>query len=163
MAGYYVLMVTVSNFSVANIFTWLALGLASGLIVHAIDKSEVKGGVFVTILTGIVGALVGGFLTNLIFGLTITGFNIGSVAIAVAGGLFLALLERLIMRDNGDLGRLDLDRGLTYRQVGSLGGRRTYRKSEYKLPKGTMIKLPNGVEFQTVTDSSLEYEEVDIV
>jgi uncharacterized membrane protein YeaQ/YmgE (transglycosylase-associated protein family) len=138
--------------------TWMALGLAAGLIVHVIDGSRVKGGVLGTMLTGILGALVGGLLTNIIFGVTVTGFNLGSIAIAVAGGLFLAVLERLIFRDQGYLGTLD--DYLTYRQVGALGGRREYKKTEYMLPKGTQVKLPNGVEFQTTTESSLEYEEV---
>jgi uncharacterized membrane protein YeaQ/YmgE (transglycosylase-associated protein family) len=47
------------------------------------------GGIFLTILLGIAGAFVGGFIgTTLGLG-SVTGFNLGSLALAVGGALLL--------------------------------------------------------------------------
>ena len=56
------------------------------------------GGFIVTILIGIVGAVIGGFIgTQLGFG-TVTGFNLPSIGIAILGALVLLLLLRLLRR-----------------------------------------------------------------
>ena len=72
-----------------NIVTWILFGLMVGIIANAINPSTNKGGLLGSILLGIVGALVGGFLANLIFGITITGFNGSAFLTAVAGSLLL--------------------------------------------------------------------------
>jgi uncharacterized membrane protein YeaQ/YmgE (transglycosylase-associated protein family) len=48
----------------------------------------------ITVLIGISGAVVGGFIAST-FGLgTVTGFNVGSLVIAVGGSLLLLFLYR---------------------------------------------------------------------
>ncbi len=81
-----------------NILSWVLFGLIVGVVAHAIDPTPNRGGMLGTILLGIVGALVGGFLANLIFGITITGFNLTSFLVAIAGSLILLLLGRAIRR-----------------------------------------------------------------
>jgi uncharacterized membrane protein YeaQ/YmgE (transglycosylase-associated protein family) len=53
------------------------------------------GGIIVTILLGIAGAVVGGFLGGQLFGWDVTGFNLPSFGIAVAGALLLLILYHL--------------------------------------------------------------------
>jgi uncharacterized membrane protein YeaQ/YmgE (transglycosylase-associated protein family) len=54
------------------------------------------GGFIVTIIIGIVGALVGGFIsTKLGFG-DVTGFNITSIIIAVLGAMLLLFIYRMV-------------------------------------------------------------------
>jgi uncharacterized membrane protein YeaQ/YmgE (transglycosylase-associated protein family) len=54
------------------------------------------GGLIVTILIGIAGAFVGGYIgTALGFG-DVTGFNLGSLAIATGGSLLLLFAYRKI-------------------------------------------------------------------
>jgi uncharacterized membrane protein YeaQ/YmgE (transglycosylase-associated protein family) len=61
-----------------------------------LPASVSKGGIIVTILLGIVGALVGGFIsTRLGFG-DVTGFNIQSIIIAVLGAMLLLFIYRMV-------------------------------------------------------------------
>ena len=72
-----------------GILTWIVLGLIVGALAKWIMPGNDPGGIFITILIGIAGALLGGFLsTALGFG-AVTGFNLPSVAIAVLGSLIL--------------------------------------------------------------------------
>lgn len=57
------------------------------------------GGCIVTMLIGIAGALVGGFLVGLfVGGDLITGFNIPTIVVATLGAIVLLLLYRLFFR-----------------------------------------------------------------
>ena len=47
------------------------------------------GGTIITILLGIAGAFVGGFLATLLGLGTVSGFNLGSLLIAIGGSLLL--------------------------------------------------------------------------
>ena len=52
------------------------------------------GGLVMTILLGIAGAFVGGFLATRLGLGDVTGFNLGSLAVAVAGALLLLWVHR---------------------------------------------------------------------
>ena len=75
---------------------WIVLGLIAGVIAKLIMPGRDPGGFIVTIILGIVGALVGGFIsTKLGFG-DVTGFNIPSIVIAVLGALLLLFIYRMV-------------------------------------------------------------------
>jgi uncharacterized membrane protein YeaQ/YmgE (transglycosylase-associated protein family) len=79
-----------------GIIAWVALGLLAGLLAKFIMPGKDPGGILITILLGIGGALVGGFIgTQLGFG-DITGFDLRSLAIAVGGAVLLLFLYRLL-------------------------------------------------------------------
>ena len=81
-----------------GILTWIILGGIVGAIAKLIMPGKDPGGIIVTILLGIAGAIVGGFIsTRLGFG-SVTGFNIVSLAIAVVGALILLALYRMIKK-----------------------------------------------------------------
>ena len=52
------------------------------------------GGFVITVLIGIAGAVVGGFIASRLGLGTVTGFNVGSLVIAVGGSLLLLFLYR---------------------------------------------------------------------
>lgn len=80
-----------------NLFTWVLLGLLAGGIAKLIFPGKDPGGCLVTVGIGILGALIGGFLGTRLFGWgTVTGFNLKSLGIAVAGSLVLLALFRLL-------------------------------------------------------------------
>ena len=81
-----------------NILGWILLGLVVGVIANALDPRPSKGGILGAIVLGIVGALVGGFLGSALLGVTVTGFNFGSVLIAVIGALLVLLVGRAFNR-----------------------------------------------------------------
>ncbi|HEY8155670.1 MAG TPA: GlsB/YeaQ/YmgE family stress response membrane protein [Myxococcota bacterium] len=79
-----------------GILTWIVLGLIVGALAKWIMPGDDPGGIFITILIGIAGALIGGFLsTALGFG-GVDGFNLGSVVIAIIGSLILLFGYRRI-------------------------------------------------------------------
>jgi uncharacterized membrane protein YeaQ/YmgE (transglycosylase-associated protein family) len=83
-----------------NIIIWLLLGLVAGALAKALMPGDDPGGIFITILLGIVGAFVGGFIWNLATGEGgVSGFNIGSVLIATLGAIVLLALYRLVARN----------------------------------------------------------------
>jgi uncharacterized membrane protein YeaQ/YmgE (transglycosylase-associated protein family) len=55
-------------------------------------------GLVTTIVLGIAGALVGGFLSTTLFGWDIGTFSIAGFAVAVAGALLLLFLYHLLFR-----------------------------------------------------------------
>lgn len=72
-----------------GILSWALFGLIAGAIAKKIMPGKDPGGVFVTMLIGIAGALIGGFIGSLLGLGAVTGFNIGSFLIAVGGALIL--------------------------------------------------------------------------
>ena len=80
-----------------GIIVWILLGLIAGALAKAIMQGDDPGGIVLTIVIGIVGALVGGFLWNLITGNDSYGdLDIGGIIIAVVGALVLLAGYRAI-------------------------------------------------------------------
>ena len=72
-----------------GILTWIVLGLIVGALAKWIMPGNDPGGIFITILIGIAGAVLGGFLsTALGFG-AVTGLDLPSMVIAICGSLIL--------------------------------------------------------------------------
>jgi uncharacterized membrane protein YeaQ/YmgE (transglycosylase-associated protein family) len=79
-----------------GILTWIIFGLIAGALAKWIMPGKDPGGWIITILIGIVGAMIGGWIgTTLGIG-SVTGFNIGSLAIAVGGSVILLWIYRAI-------------------------------------------------------------------
>ena len=82
-----------------GILAWIVLGLVAGALAKFIMPGEQGGGIIVTIVLGIVGALVGGFLGTYVFGFgDISGFDVRSIAIAVGGALVALVVYGLVAR-----------------------------------------------------------------
>jgi uncharacterized membrane protein YeaQ/YmgE (transglycosylase-associated protein family) len=86
-----------------NILVWCLFGLIAGAIAQFIMPGKAVGGsgnlkgVAITIVLGILGAVLGGFVSSHLFNWDVTGFNLPSLAIAVGGALLLLVLYRLVM------------------------------------------------------------------
>lgn len=80
-----------------SIIYWIIFGLIAGVIANFIAPGF-KGGILGTILLGIAGAIVGGWLGQRFFGIGVSGFNLMSFVVAVAGAILVLLIGRLIMR-----------------------------------------------------------------
>jgi uncharacterized membrane protein YeaQ/YmgE (transglycosylase-associated protein family) len=81
-----------------GIIAWIVLGLIVGLLAKLIMPGSDPGGIIVTILLGIAGALVGGFVASAMGFGDVNGFNLGSIAIAVLGAILLLAIYRLLRR-----------------------------------------------------------------
>lgn len=87
-----------------DVIGWIILGLIAGAIAKAIMPGRDPGGVFVTILLGVIGSVLGGFLGRALLGygrvdstgeISEPGFLMGLV-LAVIGAIVLLALYRLI-------------------------------------------------------------------
>ena len=69
--------------------SWILLGLFVGLLAKWIMPGKDPGGMLITILLGIGGAFVGGFVGSLLGLGGVSGLNLGSVILATGGALLL--------------------------------------------------------------------------
>ncbi len=81
-----------------GILTWIIFGLIAGAVAKAIHPGADPGGWIVTILIGIIGAVVGGWLGSMILGVDVTGFNISSFLVAIAGAVICLAIYRMVAK-----------------------------------------------------------------
>jgi uncharacterized membrane protein YeaQ/YmgE (transglycosylase-associated protein family) len=77
-----------------GILSWVILGLVVGALAKWIMPGKDPGGFIVTTLLGIAGAVVGGFLGTMLGIGNVSGFNLRSLVIAIAGSLLLLAIYR---------------------------------------------------------------------
>jgi len=82
---------------IENVLTWCVFGLIAGAVAKFIMPGKDPAGIIITIVLGIVGSVVGGFLSSQLFGWDVTGFNLSSFVIAIAGALLLLILYRVVV------------------------------------------------------------------
>lgn len=81
-----------------GILSWLVFGLVAGVIAKLIMPGKDPGGWIITIALGVGGSFVGGYLATKLGLANGTGFNLRSLATAVAGALVLLFAYRIIRR-----------------------------------------------------------------
>ena len=82
-----------------GILAWIVLGLVAGFLAKLLMPGQGPAGFVVTILLGIVGALVGGYLGSHVFGLEdVTGFDLRGVGLAVGGAVLVLFVYGLLKR-----------------------------------------------------------------
>jgi uncharacterized membrane protein YeaQ/YmgE (transglycosylase-associated protein family) len=81
-----------------GILGWIILGLIAGAIAKLILPGDDPGGIIVTTLIGIVGAVIGGLIASALkIGHLGSFFSLGTWLIAIAGSMILLLLYRLVV------------------------------------------------------------------
>jgi uncharacterized membrane protein YeaQ/YmgE (transglycosylase-associated protein family) len=78
-----------------QIIAWIVIGLIAGALGKLIMPGRDPGGIIVTILLGMVGAVLGGFLVQGLLGIRGGGF-IWSIVVATIGAIILLALYRLL-------------------------------------------------------------------
>ncbi|WP_165985734.1 GlsB/YeaQ/YmgE family stress response membrane protein [Streptomyces sp. YIM 98790] len=86
-----------------GILAWILLGLLAGLIAKALMPGRQPGGIIVTTLLGIGGALLGGWLGKVIFGVeSVDGFfELSTWVAAVVGAVIILFLYQLFTGRRG--------------------------------------------------------------
>ncbi|WP_334148944.1 GlsB/YeaQ/YmgE family stress response membrane protein [Microbacterium sp.] len=78
-------------------FAFLLLGLIAGAIAKAILPGKQGGGWFITLLLGVVGAMLGGWLGGLLFNARVDEFfSLSSWLLAIGGSVLVLLIYGLI-------------------------------------------------------------------
>ncbi len=79
---------------IVAIIGWIIIGLIAGALAKFIMPGDDPGGIFITMILGIAGALVGGFLAGLI-GIG-GGGTIWTIIIATIGAIILLAIYRAV-------------------------------------------------------------------
>jgi uncharacterized membrane protein YeaQ/YmgE (transglycosylase-associated protein family) len=75
---------------------WIVLGLIAGALAKLLMPGRDPGGFFITIVIGIVGALIGGFIGNTLGFGEVSGLDMRSLLIAIGGSIVLLILYRMV-------------------------------------------------------------------
>lgn len=80
-----------------GILSWILVGLIAGWLADSVMKGRGRG-VLYSMLLGIVGALVGGFLASTLLNAedALTGFNLPTLLVAFLGAIVLIALIRAL-------------------------------------------------------------------
>ena len=79
-----------------NIIFWVVFGLIAGAIAKWIHPGPDPGGWLVTMIIGIVGAVVGGWIFSLFGSAGVSGFNLGSFIVAIIGAVICLAIYRRV-------------------------------------------------------------------
>jgi uncharacterized membrane protein YeaQ/YmgE (transglycosylase-associated protein family) len=80
-----------------SIIAWIILGLVAGFIASKIVNRHGEG-VFLDIVIGIAGAVIGGWIMAAVGGQGVTGFNIYSLLVAIGGAIVLLVIAHAVRR-----------------------------------------------------------------
>lgn len=79
---------------------WIVLGLIAGVIAKAIKPGKQGGGFLATLLLGVLGAVLGGWLGSAIFGVGVEEFwSLSTWLLAIGGALILLVIWGLLTRN----------------------------------------------------------------
>lgn len=81
-----------------GILSWIVLGLIAGLLAKLIMPGRDPGGFIITILIGIGGAFVGGWIGTQMGIASFNGFTLQGVLVATGGAIVLLALFRVLRR-----------------------------------------------------------------
>lgn len=85
-----------------GILGWIVLGLVAGAIAKLILPGKQAGGWIITLVLGVVGALLGGFLGSVIFGVGLEDFwSLQTWLLAIGGAIIVLLIWGLITKNRG--------------------------------------------------------------
>ena len=84
-----------------GIIAFIILGLLAGIVAKAVMPGEDPGGIIVTAIIGIVGALLGGFIAAALFGAHPLDefFDISTWLTAILGAMLLLYVYRVVTRN----------------------------------------------------------------
>ena len=79
-----------------GILAWIILGALAGWIASKIMHTDAEQGAFMNVVVGIVGALLGGFVFQLLGASSVTGLNLYSLFVAIVGAVILLALYKAL-------------------------------------------------------------------
>ena len=83
-----------------GILAWIVVGLIGGALAKLLMPGKDPGGIILTILLGIAGAVLGGFVAvALDISNGVDDFDIGSIVLSIIGSMILLLAYRLVFGD----------------------------------------------------------------
>ncbi len=84
-----------------SIIGWIVLGLIAGVIAKALRPGPDPGGWIVTIIIGILGSFVGGFVAHSLLGMNTADSWWQTLLVAVGGAIILLWIYSMVTRGRG--------------------------------------------------------------
>jgi uncharacterized membrane protein YeaQ/YmgE (transglycosylase-associated protein family) len=84
-----------------NFFLWIAVGALIGWLASIVLRSDAHQGLFVNVVVGLIGALIGGWLIAPLVGADTIhdgAFNVPSFVVSLIGAIVLVTVVRLLRR-----------------------------------------------------------------
>ncbi|MEO8458706.1 MAG: GlsB/YeaQ/YmgE family stress response membrane protein [Chloroflexota bacterium] len=82
-----------------NIIAWIIVGLIGGALAKLLMPGKDPGGLIITILLGVAGAVLGGFLSIALgLGNGVDDFDVGTIVLAVVGAMILLAGYRMVAK-----------------------------------------------------------------
>lgn len=82
---------------------WIVLGLIAGAIAKAIMPGNQGGGWFMTLILGVVGAILGGWIGSALFSVNINEFwSISTWLLAIVGSLIVLVIWGFITKNRSN-------------------------------------------------------------
>jgi uncharacterized membrane protein YeaQ/YmgE (transglycosylase-associated protein family) len=79
-----------------SVIAWIVLGLIAGFIASKIVNKTGEG-VVMDVVLGIVGAVAGGFLFNLVGATGVDGLNVWSLFVAALGAIVVLAIKHMVL------------------------------------------------------------------
>ena len=81
-----------------GIITAILLGLLVGVLAKWIMPGKDPGGIFITMVLGMAGAMIGNFIGGQLGLGDVTGFNLVSIGLATVGAIILLVVYRVLIK-----------------------------------------------------------------
>ena len=82
-----------------NLISWMLLGLVAGFLAKVLMPGRQKGGLLATMILGVIGALIGGYISQVIgFLPSADGFSLGGIVTATVGALLFLVVHRALTK-----------------------------------------------------------------
>ena len=81
-----------------GILSWILIGLIVGLLARLLMPGKDKMGIILTILLGIGGAFLGGWIGSMLGLGSFSGFDVKSLLLATGGAILILLLYRIVRK-----------------------------------------------------------------
>ncbi len=79
-----------------NLLAWIVVGLIAGWLAKMISPGPERGGLLMTLIIGVIGALVGGALFNLFGRSGATGITLYSILVATVGAVVFLWVWKML-------------------------------------------------------------------
>lgn len=80
--------------TILNLALWSLVGIIIGSLFQIIDRRDVRSNPAATVLVGVIGAILGGFVGHLMFGIDINQMELQSLWPSLAGAVLLIVSQK---------------------------------------------------------------------